>query len=437
MSDPCGAAGPEEAPLPRDLDGWVARLEAAHPAGIELGLERVSAVGRQLGVLAPQARVVTVGGTNGKGSVARTLEALLHEAGVSTALYTSPHFHRLNERVRIDGAEVADAELVAALEAVEHARRACGVRLTFFEHTTLAALVCFAGSGAAVWILEVGLGGRLDAVNALDPDVAAVTRVALDHMEFLGDTVEAIAEEKAGIFRPGRPAVIGQADAPATLFAAAERIGAQPVRAGREYRYGGDAEAGWWWQGAGGTWRGLPAPGAAGEAARVNAATALAILAQLPEGAGASAAAVHRALGRVRIPGRLQRRRDGTLEWLLDVAHNADGAEELAAVLEAGEGGRCHAVFAVARRKDAAALIDAVGPWVASWYLPQLAAPEMCDSAGLARLVAERGGAVAHQGSDLATTLAAARRRAEPGDRIVVFGSFLTVAAVLAELGWE
>ncbi len=432
------ASGPR-AGEPADLAGWLARLEAAHPVAIELGLERVSAVGERLGVLEPTARVITVAGTNGKGSVARLLEALLRRAaGLTTALYTSPHLHRFNERLRLSGAEAPDAPLAAAIARVERARAQAGVGLTYFEHTTLAAFDYFQRSGADAWILEVGLGGRLDAVNAVAPDVAVVTCVGRDHTDFLGDDLADIAREKAGVFRRGRPAVIGQPDAPAALREAAAGVGAGLVEPGTGFSAGEADDGSWWWQGSGLRWSGLPAPRLPGAAARGNTATALAAFAQLPEAQRAASASVAAALAEARVPGRLERIADGALEWLFDVAHNADGAAELAAVLAGLPGaGRCLAVFAVAARKDAGAVVAAVQPQIDAWYLPELAEVDMRSAAEVAETVAAAGGCTALCGADAAATLAAVRREARPGDRIVVFGSFRTVAAVQAQQGWE
>jgi len=424
---------------PADLAGWLARLEGAHPAAIELGLERVRAVGERLGVLEPAARVITVAGTNGKGSVARTLEALLRRAaGLTTALYTSPHLHRFNERLRLDGAEAADAPLAAAIARVERARAQAGVRLTYFEHTTLAAFDLFQRSGADTWILEVGLGGRLDAVNAVAPDVAVVTGIGRDHTDLLGADLAGIAREKAGIFRAGRPAVIGQPDAPAALHEAAAAIGAAVVEPGTGFATGEAGDGSWWWQGGGLRWSGLPAPQVPGAAARGNAATALAAFAQLPEAQRADSASVAAALAGARVPGRLERIPDGGLEWLLDVAHNADGAAELAEVLAAlPAAGRCLAVFAVAARKDAGTVVAAVQPQVDAWYLPEPGEADMRSAAEAAEAVAAAGGRTALCGLDLAATLAAVQRDARSGDRVVVFGSFRTVAAVQTQQGWE
>lgn len=435
------SAGPSSGPLADSsataLARWLKQLECAHPSAIDLGLERVSVVGQLLGLLTPSARVITIAGTNGKGSVAWTLEALLQAVGLRTALYTSPHLHRFNERLRLDGAEVADAPLVEAIARVERARAKAGVTLTYFEHTTLAAFDCFQRYGADVWILEVGLGGRLDAVNTVAPDVAVVTRIALDHAEFLGDDLAGVAREKAGIFRPGRPAVIGPLEAPAALRESAVGVGAVVFQAGVDFTIGGQADGTWWWQGGGLGWSGLPAPRIPGAAARENTATALAAFAQLPEAQRVDGPCVASALATVCVPGRLERLVDGSVEWLFDVAHNADGAMELAAVLRGTSArGRCLAVFALAARKDVGGVVAAVQPQVDAWYLPELEETDMYSAEEVAATVRTHEGHVVAVGEDLAATLAALRQEARAGDRVVVFGSFRTVAAVKAQQGW-
>ncbi len=418
------------------LAEWLEHLEAAHPQEIELGLERVAAVGAELGVLEPGARVITVGGTNGKGTVARTLEALLGASGLSAGLYTSPHLTRFEERIRLRGREVAAEPLVAAFERVEAARRRCGVSLTYFEHTTLAAFDLFAREGVAVWVLEVGLGGRLDAVNTVDPDVAVVTRVALDHCDLLGSTLDAVAREKAGIFRGGRPAVIGQEEAPQALLEGAYAVDAQPCVAGRDFRIGVDGQRCWSVQVGDRCWGPFDAPSIPGRAALMNAATAVVALDRLP-GYELSTAALAEGLRDAHIPGRLQRFECAGLEWLLDVAHNADGATELATVLDEGRGsGRCHAIVGVAQRKDAEAILAALIGRVDEWYAPAALAGDMRSGRELAALIRGAGGAVAHSEADMAATLREVKERASAGDRVVVFGSFRVVAAVLAEQGW-
>lgn len=256
---------------------WLARLERAHPSAIDLGLERVARVREAMG-LDPPFPVILVGGTNGKGSTCAYLEAILRAQGYKTGLYTSPHLLRYNERVRIDGREADDAGIVAGLEAVEAARG--GVSLTYFEHGTLGAMWQFMQAGVDVAVLEVGLGGRLDAVNVFEPAAAIVTTVDLDHQAWLGDTREAIGFEKAGIFRAGRPAISGELDPPQSLVAHAARIGARFACAGRDFVF---AREGRGWRFAMGKteFADLPLPALAGPHQLGNAAAALAALVSL------------------------------------------------------------------------------------------------------------------------------------------------------------
>src|SRR5579864_9732394 len=254
-----------------------------------MGLERVSSVARTLGVDKPAAHVITVGGTNGKGSTVAHLDSLLRAAGASTGMFTSPHFIRYNERIRVQGAEVGDAELVDAFERIEQARRA--TTLTFFEYNALAALLIFADRKLDVVILEVGLGGRLDAVNLVDADVGVVCSIGFDHRDYLGDTLEQIGAEKAGIFRQGRPAVLSTPAMPGSVFAALGRLEAQAVVAERDFSWRTRA-ARWDYDGLGVTLHDLPAPALAGAIQYRNAATAIAAMQSLGGGRGARGAAV-------------------------------------------------------------------------------------------------------------------------------------------------
>lgn len=423
--------------MPADLAGWLHRLEAAHPQAIELGLERVGAVALRLGVLNPSARVVTVGGTNGKGSVTAVVAALAGQAGYRVGAYTSPHFIRFNERIQINGGQVGDDELVGALERVELARQEASVSLTYFEHTTLAAFILFDQAGCDLWVLEVGLGGRLDAVNLLDADVAVVTRIAQDHAEWLGSDLESIAREKAGIFRAHKAAVIGQADAPPALAEVARQVGAQPLlQAGDDFEWQ-LSEDSWDWQCGSVGFAGLPLPAIAGAAALVNVATALAAFIQLAGAEQAGLDKIAAAVGGVKITGRLQLVEHNGLEWLFDVAHNADGAAELSRVLgELPAVSRCHAIFALARRKHAGQVVAELAGGVDSWYLPALDDPQMYRAGELIPHIDVSGGRIVSSGGDISSTLEVLEQRAESGDRVVVFGSFLTVAAVQQQKGW-
>ena len=266
----------------RTLAEWLRLQESVHPQSIDMGLERVGSVARTLGVAAPPFPVITVGGTNGKGSVVAHLAALLGALGARTGMFTSPHLLRYNERIRIDGSEVADAELIAVFERIEAARGT--TTLTFFEYNTLAALLIFAARQVDVAVLEVGLGGRLDATNLVDADVAVLVSVGFDHRDWLGDTLEQIGAEKAGIFRRDRPAVLGTADLPATVFAAVHELGARAIVAERDFHWRLHG-ATWDYQGLGVVLADLPPPALAGAIQYRNAATALAALESLGLGA--------------------------------------------------------------------------------------------------------------------------------------------------------
>ncbi len=327
----------------RTLAEWLTLQESVHPKSIDMDLTRVSAVARALGVSEPEFPVITVGGTNGKGSTAAHLEALLGAQGASTGLFTSPHFIRYNERIRIDGQEVGDQELVGAFERIEAARGE--TTLTFFEYNTLAALLIFAQRRVAVAVLEVGLGGRLDATNLIGADVAVVASVGLDHRDWLGDTLELIGTEKAGIFRAGRPAVLGTPQMPPSVFAAIDTLGARAVVAERDFKWRVRGTL-WDYDGLRLALRGLPPSALAGSIQYRNAATALAAVEALGTGPNSRVGAVRLArrlaaldersvsagLAGVRLAGRFQIV-PGAVEWVLDIAHNEPAAEVLAAQL--------------------------------------------------------------------------------------------------------
>lgn len=412
----------------RSLADWLAWLEQQHPRAIDLGLERVGEVADRLGLRHPGCPVITVGGTNGKGSTVATLVSICRAAGLRVGSYTSPHLLRFNERICLDGEPVGDAALVAAFERIEAARGA--VSLTYFEFTTLAAFLLFREAGLDVLVLEVGLGGRLDAVNLIDADVAVVTSIGLDHTEYLGDSRERIAVEKAGIFRAGRPAICGDLEPPATLPEAAARVGAPLLRRGVDYGFEATGD-GWRWWGPGRELSGLPRPALALE----NAATALAALfaapLQLPE------TAVREGLRRAALAGRLQAVAQAPL-LLLDVAHNPHGASFLMRQLSpARPGQRTLAVFAMLADKDAGGVMDACLGRIDAWHVATLAVPRGQTAAALAEMLLERGCNVAGTYGTVSAALAAARQQALPTDRILVFGSFYTVGAAQAALAPE
>ena len=418
------------------LAGWLAYLETLHPQAIAMGLARVRAVYDRLG-LAFDVPIVIVGGTNGKGSTCAFLESILAAAGYRVGLYTSPHLLRYNERVRVDRVAATDAELLAAFERVEAARVAAmpATPLTYFEFGTLAALVCFAAATVDVLVLEVGLGGRLDAVNLLDADVAVITTVDLDHQDYLGHTRDAIGLEKAGIFRTGRPAVCGDVDPPATLVAEAARLRAPLHRLGEAFAYRDEGRQ-WRYRGPGGERFGLPFPALRGRYQLANAATALAALDLLRGRLPVDAGAVRTGLLAVEVPGRFQVL-PGRPTIVLDVAHNPHAARALAATLgEMGFHPRTLAVFGMLRDKDIAAVIEAVRGRVDHWHVATLPGPRGARADRIAGLLQAAGvapGAIASHDA-VVEALAAARGEATEADRIVVFGSFLTVSAALAAL---
>ena len=409
------------------LADWLSKLEAAHPARIELGLERVLQVASRLGLDRAACPVITVAGTNGKGSCIATLEALLLASGQRTGVYTSPHLRRYNERVRIDGREVDDALLCAAFDAVEDARE--GVSLTYFEHGTLAALEAFRRSAPDWLLLEVGLGGRLDAVNILAPTVAVVTGIGLDHQDWLGPDRESIGREKAGIFRAGVPAVVGDRDPPQSLRDRAAAIGAPWYGIGEAFDEGQDGTGRWCWRGldvAGVPIEhaGLPQPRLHGS----NVACALQALALCKALPGREI--LVRELGDLAVEGRMQRFMRRGIECLLDVAHNPDGVRLLASRLAADPvPGRTAFVLGAMRDKDYAGMVAALAPAADAWFFSALPGDRAASTRDLAQL--PRGTAPALCCVGIAEALDAAFAQLSAGDRLVVCGSFFAVGPAL------
>ncbi len=430
----------------RSLEDWLRLQEQVHPQTIDMGLARVSAVARALGLERSSTPVITVAGTNGKGSVCALLEALLAARGARVGLFTSPHLVRYNERIRVGGAEVSDIQLIDAFERIEAARG--DTTLTFFEYNTLAALWLSRALQVEFTVLEVGLGGRLDATNLIDADVAVLASVGFDHRDWLGDTLDAIGAEKAGIFRPGRPAVLGTPDMPASVFGAIGRLGARAVVAGRDFTWQVHGDACWDYAGLQLRLEGLPAPALAGAIQYRNAATALAALEAL-EGSGALSALVHeglrhlarpdrartaRALESVQLAGRFQVV-PGEVEWILDIAHNEPAARLLAAQLAAralpGPHGRTLAVIGVLKDKDAAAIAAALRERIDHWIACALPGPRGGSAAELLSRLALPPGTPADLCASVAEGCARARRLARPGDRVLVCGSLHTVGPAL------
>jgi dihydrofolate synthase / folylpolyglutamate synthase len=416
--------------LPTTLAAWLAYLETLHPKAIAMGLERVRAVYARMGI-AVACPVLTVAGTNGKGSTCALAERMLGEGGYRVGLYSSPHLLRYNERVRLAGVTAGDAALCEAFTAVEGVRE--DVALTYFEFGTLAALWLFARAGLDVWVLEVGLGGRLDAVNIIDADVAVVTSIAVDHVDYLGTTRESIGAEKAGIFRAHHAAICGDRDPPQSLLAQAERVGASLVRIGVDYDFTASARQ-WSYRGPGGARHGLPHPALRGAYQLANAATALTAVDALHERLPLSMGAVREALVGVELPGRFQVL-PGRPVRVLDVAHNPQAASALAATLGAmGFHPQTIAVFGIMRDKDIDAVIAAISARVDRWYVATLPPPRGASSAALRERLQAAGidAAAIREFEDPARALRTACEESAEADRILVFGSFQTVAAALS-----
>ncbi|RPI45887.1 MAG: bifunctional tetrahydrofolate synthase/dihydrofolate synthase [Betaproteobacteria bacterium] len=412
----------------KSLADWLNHLERLHPRPIDMGLERVEKVRAAMG-LSLNVPLLTVGGTNGKGSVCAFLEAILRQAGYRTGLYTSPHLVRYNERVRIDGAEVEDATLVAGFERIDAAR--AGTSLTYFEFGTLAAVSAFVDAGVEVAILEVGLGGRLDAVNVFDPDCAIVVSVDLDHMNFLGSTRESIGREKAGIFRPGKPAIYGANDPPQSLLRHAASIGARLLIAGRDFGFEQTPQQ-WRYWGPESVRAGLPHPSLRGAHQLGNAAAAIAALDEVRAGLPVHMQALRTGLVTAAPAARFQVL-PGRPVIVLDVAHNPHAARALAQNLRAqGRFNRTLAVFAMLADKDIAGVVAAVKDQVSEWCIAGLGGDRGSSASTVAAIVAEADpGKAAHAFDSPDAAYAFARGAASVDDRIAVFGSFHTVSEVL------
>jgi len=410
---------------------WLAWQQVAHPVAVDPGLERVGEVWRRLRPARP-GTVLTIAGTNGKGSVAATLESLLAAAGYETGLFTSPHLLRYHERIRVHGRELDDAALLSAFARIDAAR--AEVSLTYFEWSALAAFLAFADARVDAAVLEVGMGGRLDAVNLPEPDVATVVTVGLDHCEWLGATREQIGAEKAAIFRPGRPAIFGARDMPESVARTAAERGARLRRLGVDFDYVERVD-GWDYIGFGSRRRELPLPALTGARQLENAATALAVLEAAEPGVLIPDQAVRAGLPRVRLPGRFQVL-VGDPEWVLDVAHNPEAAAALAASLAARpRRGRTIAVCGILADKDVEAIVRPLAGRVGRWIAVGLSGPRALPAAELAARIAAASAESVDVAADVAVGCRRARALAAPADRILVFGSFLTVGPALAELG--
>ena len=409
-----------------NLAQWLDYLESLHPKAIDLGLARVMQV-RQILLPKVRALVITVGGTNGKGSTCGYLESMLTAAGYHVGLYTSPHLLAYNERVRIDKQVVVDNVLTAAFAAVEAARG--DTSLSYFEFGTLAAMRIFEAAAVDVAIMEVGLGGRLDAVNVFDSDCAVITSIDIDHTEYLGTSREQIGWEKAGIFRAGRPAICGDSAPPQTMLAHAIQLAVDWRAIGTAYRYQ-IQDMSWDYYGEQ-AHKNLPLPAMHGDYQLANAATAMATLEALRQRLPVSMTALRQGLLDTRVPGRFQILA-GSPQRILDVAHNPHGARALATSLaQLPSAGRRYAVFGMLADKDIVGVVAALIKVIDVWLIAGLAVPRGASAELLQTILAAAG---ADQIVVLDTIEAAwnlACEQADENDRICVFGSFYTVAAVL------
>lgn len=418
--------------LPTTLAQWLDHCERLHPKTIDMTLDRVLAVRDRLG-LQFSMPVIAVAGTNGKGSSGAMLEAIALAAGYRVGLYAKPHLVHFEERCRINGERVSAESLLPHFEAVEVARG--DLTLTWFEFTTLAIMRALAAAPLDLVILEVGMGGRLDAVNAIDADCALITSIALDHVEFLGNDREAIGGEKAGIMRPGRPVVVSDPQPPASLQARADAIGADLRQLGRDFNVQGDKQQ-WAWRGRQQRYSGLAYPALRGANQLLNAAGVLAVFEALRDRLPVNAQAVRSGLALVDLPGRFQIV-PGQPTLVLDVAHNPQSVAALALNLDQmGYFPQTHAVFGAMGDKDLAGLLPKILPLVDNWFLCDLPTPRAARAEDLGALVRALSGTRQVGLSTYpspALALQAAAAKADPADRIVVFGSFFTVGGVLRD----
>lgn len=411
----------------KKLSEWLTWLETLHPQWMELGLDRVGAVAKILNLTEFACPVITVTGTNGKGSTVALLEAIYLAAGYRVGAYTSPHLLQFNERIRIQGIEVADENLCHAFEQIEAIRQQTS--LTYFEYTTLAAFYLFQRANLEVLILEVGLGGRLDAVNLVDADVAVVTTIALDHEAWLGDNREAIGYEKAGIMRSHKPIVCGDLSPPQSILAHALQLSAPFYGLNRDFQFQKRATT-WQLQTPLQTYGELPIP----KIALQNAATALMAMDLLQKRLPVKSAAIKKAIEQVFLPGRFQKI-PGPVTTILDVAHNPAGGAWLAECLrQESKTGRVLAVFSMLTDKHIAETLQPLVAEMDAWFTGPLTAPRAASSAQLTEALQIVGVLDAHIATSFTLAYQAALSYAKPGDKLLVFGSFYAVAQVLQAL---
>lgn len=416
----------------RSLADWLRWQETLHPSAIDLGLDRMRRTLQRLQWRQPSCPVITVAGTNGKGSTVALTSQILRAAGYRVGTFTSPHLIRYNERIVIDGREVSDASLVAAFERIDAARGTD--TLTFFEFNTLAALLVFDTAGVDAIVLEVGLGGRLDSVNAVDANVAIVTSIALDHCDWLGSDVESIGREKAGIFRAGKPAIFGSRDMPTSIGDVAQQLGTPLYRLGQDFDWRREGER-WSWRGRTSSYENLPRPALQGELQFDNASAVLCALECLSSRLPVTREAIEAGLRNVTLPGRFQlvrRTEPAAVDWILDVAHNPAAAQALAGQLASRPmAGRTIAVCGILGDKDIEGIATALRTSFDAWIVVGLPSARAVPADELAQRLAKMGARIAKTDATVADGCETAQTMARAGDRIVVFGSFLTVGPAL------
>lgn len=410
------------------LEAWLAYWTQTHVTAIDLGLERILPVALQLGVLTPDATVITVAGTNGKGSTTTVLSEIFSAAGRCVGLYQSPHIHQFNERIRLNGEPIDDQGLIDAFVQVEAARRVCDLPLSFFEATTLAAFFIFRQKKCDVWVLEVGLGGRLDAVNLIDPDVAVITNIGLDHTDWLGDTIEQIASEKAGILRQGIPVIYADPEPmPLAIAQRAQQLGCTVLQAGQYYHWQREEDA-FYYASPAMTLR-LPLP----QLAVINVAAAL--TAALASGLDLTTTQLAHAVQKANLSGRFELRLWQGRRLMLDVAHNVHGMQFLLEQLKTDRQKQpvrsMHWVFSMLQDKDIEAVVALAKPIVTHWHIAALPVA-VARAARLSQLQAALGTACRTDYPDVAAALQGAYAASDAQDLIVVCGSFHTLDAV-----WE
>ncbi|MGR9085595.1 MAG: bifunctional tetrahydrofolate synthase/dihydrofolate synthase [Gammaproteobacteria bacterium] len=414
------------------LKGWLAWQESLHPLAIDMGLDRAAAVFFRLNPDYVKPITITVAGTNGKGSCVAYLEAIYLAQGYKVGAYTSPHILKYNERIKIGGLPVPDATICDAFSRIESVRG--DTTLSYFEFGTLAALDIFSKSEVDVQLLEVGMGGRLDAVNIVDPDVSLISSIGIDHVDWLGKTRETIGLEKAGIFRPGTPAIVGDPSPPRSVIQHAKDRNARLACIIEDFWYE-KTQSGWNWFAGDGQLLNLPEPAMKGEHQYRNASAALFAATRLQASLPVSEASIRHGLATTHLPGRFQLI-DGKIPLLLDVGHNPQAVNTLAEyLLKHFPGKRILAVFAMMKDKDIAGVLEIMKPFVHDWFFAPLSNPRTVSETTLHTLFSNQSIERISMGfKDFSEAFAAAKSQAQEGDLLLVFGSFFLVSDCLAEL---